>query len=339
MRTYLALVIIVLLVAVSVMANAAVPPMISYQGKLMQPNGTPIPDGTYSIRFAIYDAPTEGNTLWSEVNPSVQVKGGLFATMLGSINNLGPNIFADQNRFFGVKVGDDAEMTPRQQIASSAFAFRAAVAGTVDDGAITTGKLADGAVTAAKVADGGIASTKLAIGIATPAGTISMFGGVAAPTGWLACDGAAISRIAYASLFAAIGTMFGSGDSVTTFNLPDFRGVFPKGTGTTDRAAGKDANGSFYSGTMGAYVQDQMQGHFHDINRPADGKGLTHDGSNGSNNKINLYPTINGSVYGSSGSYVYFGARDMISDGTHGNPRIGVATEPQSLGVSFIIKY
>jgi len=145
-------------------AFASVPPMINYQGKLMQPSGAPVPDGTYSMTFAIYDVPTGGTPLWSETNPSVQVKGGLFAVLLGSINNLPANIFDNPNRWFGVKVGDDPEMSPRQQIASTGFAFRAAVAGTVDDGAITTEKIADGAVTAGKIADSAVSGANIAPG-------------------------------------------------------------------------------------------------------------------------------------------------------------------------------
>ena len=76
----------------------------------MQSNGTPIPDGTYSVRFAIYEAPTGGEPLWSETNQSVQVKGGLFAVLLGAFNNLGSNILDSQNRYLGIKVGSDADI-------------------------------------------------------------------------------------------------------------------------------------------------------------------------------------------------------------------------------------
>lgn len=50
-----------------------------------------------------------------------------------------------------------------------------------------------------------------------------------APAGWLKCNGAAVSRTAYADLFARIGTMFGGGDGYSTFNLPDYRGEFLRG--------------------------------------------------------------------------------------------------------------
>lgn len=50
-----------------------------------------------------------------------------------------------------------------------------------------------------------------------------------APTGYLKCNGAAVSRTTYADLFAAIGTTYGAGDGSTTFNVPDLRGEFIRG--------------------------------------------------------------------------------------------------------------
>ncbi len=63
-------------------------------------------------------------------------------------------------------------------------------------------------------------------------GEIKMFAGVTAPSGWLACDGSAVSRTAYSALFNVIGTTFGAGDGATTFSLPDMRGRVPVGVGT-----------------------------------------------------------------------------------------------------------
>jgi len=59
---------------------------------------------------------------------------------------------------------------------------------------------------------------------AIPAGVIEMFGGSTAPTGYLLCDGSAVSRTTYSALFTAIGTTYGAGDGSTTFNLPNFKG-------------------------------------------------------------------------------------------------------------------
>ena len=204
---------ILLILLLSACVVASVPPMISYQGKLMQPSGASVPDGAYAIQFAIYDLPTGGTALWSEPNPSVQVKNGLFSVLIGSINNLPGNIFDNAERYFALKVGTDPEMTPRQKIATVAFSFRANVAATVDDGAITTAKLADQSVTAAK----------LMPGAATPTGTVSMFAASSPPAGWLVCDGSAVSRTTYAALFGLTGATYGAGDGSTTFNLPDLR--------------------------------------------------------------------------------------------------------------------
>ena len=65
------------------------------------------------------------------------------------------------------------------------------------------------------------------------AGMIQMFAGSTAPTGWLLCNGQAVSRTTYKELFAVIGTTFGTGNGSTTFNVPDFRDRFPVGAGTS----------------------------------------------------------------------------------------------------------
>jgi microcystin-dependent protein len=73
-------------------------------------------------------------------------------------------------------------------------------------------------------------------------GEVRMFAGAAAPTGWLLCQGQAVSRTAFATLFAVIGTTWGAGDGSTTFNIPDLRGRMlvgaGQGSGLTNRALG-----------------------------------------------------------------------------------------------------
>lgn len=77
-----------------------------------------------------------------------------------------------------------------------------------------------------------------------PSGAVMYFAGETAPTGWLKANGAAVSRTAYAALFAAIGTTYGVGDGRTTFNLPDLRGEFMRGW---DDGKGVDAGRVFGS--------------------------------------------------------------------------------------------
>lgn len=64
---------------------------------------------------------------------------------------------------------------------------------------------------------------------AFPVGTIVTYSAPVAPTGWLICDGSAVSRNDYEDLFNVIGTTFGVGDGSTTFNLPDIQGRVPVG--------------------------------------------------------------------------------------------------------------
>ena len=67
-----------------------------------------------------------------------------------------------------------------------------------------------------------------------PAGSISMYAGSTAPTGYLLCDGSAVSRTTYADLFTAIGTTYGTGDGSTTFNVPNVKGKVPVGRDSGD---------------------------------------------------------------------------------------------------------
>jgi microcystin-dependent protein len=74
-------------------------------------------------------------------------------------------------------------------------------------------------------------------GFSVSSGFILPFGGGTAPSGWLECDGAAVSRSTYSDLFAIIGTIYGAGDGSTTFNLPDLQGrvIMGQGGNTANR--------------------------------------------------------------------------------------------------------
>ena len=65
-----------------------------------------------------------------------------------------------------------------------------------------------------------------------PTGTVLDYAGATAPSGFLECDGSAVSRTTYASLFSVLSTVYGAGNGSTTFNLPDLRGRFALGRGT-----------------------------------------------------------------------------------------------------------
>lgn len=85
-------------------------------------------------------------------------------------------------------------------------------------------------------------------GIIIPVGSATLFFGASAPTGWLFCDGSAVSRTTYSALFTAIGTTYGVGNGSTTFNLPDLRGRLPMGAGTGNQS-GASGSGVITGGT------------------------------------------------------------------------------------------
>jgi len=99
---------------------------------------------------------------------------------------------------------------------------------------------------------------------AVPAGVIFPVGRESAPTGFLLCDGSAVSRTTYARLFSAIGTKFGSGNGSSTFNLPDLRGRVPVGVdGSAGRMATSDAFGNSGGEEKHTLTTSEIPAHTH----------------------------------------------------------------------------
>ena len=99
--------------------------------------------------------------------------------------------------------------------------------------------------------DGSVTQAKLASSvILIPTGMIAPFAMSTAPTGWLECDGSAVSRTTYADLFTALSTTHGVGDGSTTFNIPDLRGEFIRGW---DNGKGTDSGRTFASSQTDAW--------------------------------------------------------------------------------------
>lgn len=82
-------------------------------------------------------------------------------------------------------------------------------------------------------------------------GMVAGFAMNSAPEGWIIANGSAVSRVTYARLFSRIGTLYGSGDGSTTFNLPDARGVVLRGA---DLGSGRDSGRVF-----GSYQADAVK--------------------------------------------------------------------------------
>lgn len=110
-----------------------------------------------------------------------------------------------------------------------------------------------------------------------PAGTVAFTAASAAPTGWLLCDGAAVSRTTYAALFAAIGTQYGVGDGSTTFNVPNMKGRVPVGLDSADSSF--DTRGETGGQKTHTLTVNEMPPHNHNPITMGWGPGTSHLGS------------------------------------------------------------
>ena len=108
----------------------------------------------------------------------------------------------------------DVALTP----AALKDAISTYVSGTVEYA--TNAETVAGTHSGKAVTPAALAAALPSLGIANPTGTILEFASTTPPTGYLACDGSAVSRTTYSALFSVVGTSFGIGNSSTTFNLP-----------------------------------------------------------------------------------------------------------------------
>lgn len=111
-----------------------------------------------------------------------------------------------------------------------------------------------GNVGTANMLDLGVTEAKLATAVVVqlvPSGTVVATARSSAPTGWLSCDGSAVSRTTYATLFSAIGTTYGTGDGSTTFNVPDAKGRVIAGKESSETRI-TSAVAGFSGATLGA---------------------------------------------------------------------------------------
>ena len=128
-------------------------------------------------------------------------------------------------------------------------------------------KLYDG-VDSDSGANSGVAATPAAVKslrdemlnstVAFPVGMVVPYAGASAPSGWLLCDGQAVSRTAYSALFQVIGGAYGWGDNINTFNVPDLRECSPIGVG--QRAGGVSTHEIY---TLGQFKDDIFALHQH----------------------------------------------------------------------------
>ncbi|URK19427.1 tail fiber protein [Thalassospira sp. GO-4] len=162
--------------------------------------------------------------------------------------------------------------------------------------------------------------------IGSEIGTVSAFAMPTAPEGWLVCDGSAISRTDYADLFATIGTVWGAGDEISTFNLPDLRGEFVRGF---DDGRGVDAGRVFGSSQLDQMqrITGQTDTTYAALNRTFANGALTGtEGSGGSDQ--------------TSTEYGIFRPAGLLNFDSANSPgaRVGEETRPRNVAMTYAIK-
>ena len=94
------------------------PEVLSYQGTLMDTEGSPI-SGTKDIIFRVYNSPTDLTALWEESHTgtnAVEVQSGLFDVLLGSLVPIPESVWNETELYLGIQIGTDQEMAPREII-------------------------------------------------------------------------------------------------------------------------------------------------------------------------------------------------------------------------------
>lgn len=200
--------------------------------------------------------------------------------------------------------------------------------------------------------------------VSVPAGAIMPFAGSTAPAGWLLCRGQAVSRTTYAALFGVLGTVYGSGDGSTTFDLPNLQDRVAVGSSgakalgsaggaasvSTDSAGAHTHAGS--SGSAGAHTHGgatgattltttQIPSHTHSIPAVIDAQLSSYPGL--TRNSGQNYGTGNTNSTGGGGSHNHGVSSDgvhthAVTVGSNGAHTHTVATQSPYLAINFIIK-
>jgi hypothetical protein len=136
------LIVLGLVIILSAAANAQSPSTITYQGVLANADGVPI-DVETDVTFSIYTVSSGGSAIWTETIAVTPDANGVFTVELGLTTPLTTSFFSGGRRYLGIKVGTDAEMSPRQVITSSPYSISTQ---GIPDNSVNSSKILNGSV-------------------------------------------------------------------------------------------------------------------------------------------------------------------------------------------------
>jgi microcystin-dependent protein len=290
---------------------AQIPQGINYQAVARDANGNARASATVGVRFTLHQTTATGLTVWQEIHSSV------------TTNNFGQfNITFGQ----GVRVAGTAAAFSDISWSTATYFLETEIETT--------------ASVYVSIGSQQLMSVPFALAATdpTPAGVVQAYAGPTVPSGYIICDGSAVSRTTYAKLFAAIGTSWGAGDGTTTFNLPDMRGMFLRGV---DGSAGSDPDKTTRTATnsggnagnaVGSKQTDAFQGHGHQFTNSA-GTSVNsqtwYESDSG-----NLGMTIGGTTV--SGTFQITNPKILTG---YSAPSVANETRSKNVYVNYIIKF
>ena len=124
MKTYYFLTVLILFITLPLPCEAQIPRTLSYQGVLSDSSGVPKSDGSYTLTFRLYLASSGGSAIWTETK-TLNVKQGLFNTILADQTPFGDSVNFDRPYWLGIKVGTESELSPRTPLTSVAYSLNA----------------------------------------------------------------------------------------------------------------------------------------------------------------------------------------------------------------------
>jgi len=297
----------------------------SFQGYARNTDGAALSSTAIEVQFTIY--PDGGSAVFTENHTGVTTDAfGVFHLIIGSISTA-------TYKALDFAINNDYFLKVETKVVGGTFA-------TISDAEMQS-------VPYAQAADNGV-----------PVGSVIIFVGPKAniPSGWLACDGAAVSSTTYPKLFSAIGTSWGANGG--DFNVPDMRGYFIRGvSGTTGTTRDPEANtrtaiqpGGITGNDVGSYQGDGFENHTHLVDPPLTNTNLagthTHTqrlGDGGTGTSL-AAPTDGGGFFDRTGTILADGAHTHFTDisaFSSGNPNSGnfiTETRTKNVHVWYIIR-
>lgn len=150
---------ILLLILLPIITLAQIPQTINYQGRLEDNSGNPVSDGNYTIVFTIYDAATNGNSLWTETR-TVTTEDGFFNLTLGE--NTAISISTDQQLWLNINIGG-TDLTPRTKLSGSLSSQSTKTVentATAGNSVVSSINSSAGGIDAVKIADGTVSDSE-----------------------------------------------------------------------------------------------------------------------------------------------------------------------------------